>query len=103
VAGNYAGPFNTNADITHLYLKAQPLSSVSVGVLYFNFQTRNKSLGNLDANEVDIYAEWTINDHVTISPLVGFYDPEKSAEEGGIQLGSSDTSLYAQATMVVSF
>ena len=74
-----------------------------MGVLYFNFQTRNKSLGNLDANEVDIYAVWAINDHVTISPLVGLYDPEKSAEEGGIQLGSSDTSLYAQATMVVSF
>ena len=37
-----------------------------------------------------------------LCPLAGFYDPEKSAEEGGIQLGNSDTNVYAQATMMVS-
>lgn len=102
VAGNYAGPFNTNADIGHLYLTLQPLPGVSVGALYFDFRTRDKALENLNASELDLYAEWAINDRFSVSPLIGLYRPEKSAREGGVQLGDASTNLYAQVTLAVS-
>jgi len=102
VAGNYAGPFNTNADISHLYASAQPSPSLSLGILFFDFQTKDKSLGNLDANEWDIYAEWVINKHLTVGPLIGFYTPDESASQGGVQLGNNDTNIFAQITVVVS-
>lgn len=101
MAGNYAGPFNTNAEISHFYLNAQPLPSLSSGVLFFDFQTKNKRLGNLGATEWDIYAEWDINDHLSVSPLIGFYAPDKSAGQGGVQSGNDDTSTYAQMIVTV--
>jgi hypothetical protein len=103
VAGNYAGPFNTNAEISHLYLNAQPLPSLTLGVLFFDFQTKDKDLENLDAREWDIYAEWEINDHFSVSPLIGFYAPDKSAGQGGVQLGNNHTNTYAQMTVTASF
>ena len=103
VAGNYAGPFNTNTDISHLYMTAQPLPSISLGVLFFDFRMKNKRPGNLDAKEWDIYAEWEINDHLSVSPLIGFYAPDKSAEQGGVQLGNDDTNTYAQMIVEVLF
>ena len=103
VAGSFAGPFNSNADISHLYIDAQPLPSLSLGMLFFDFQTKDKSMGNLDANEWDIFAVWKINDHFSVSPLVGFYTPDKSAEQGGVQLGNSHTNIFAQVTVTMSF
>ena len=103
VAGNYAGPFNTNAEISHLYLNAQPLPSLSLGILFFDFQTKNNRSGNLDATEWDIYAEWEINKYFSASPLIGFYTPDKSAGQGGVQLGNDDTNTYAQMTVMVSY
>lgn len=103
VAGNYAGPFNTNADVAHLYLTAKPINVLSLGVLFFDFQTRNKHLENLDATEWDIYAEWKINDHFSVSPLIGFYAPDKKAAMGGTQLGNSRTNTYVEVTVAAVF
>jgi hypothetical protein len=103
VAGNYAGPFNTNAEISHLYLTAQPFPSLSLGILFFDFQTKSERLGNLDGQEWDIYAEWGIDEHLSVSPLIGFYTPDKSAEQGGAQLGNDHTNTYAQLIVTVSF
>ena len=55
------------------------------------------------ATEWDIYAEWEINDHLSVSPLIGFYTPSKSAGDGGVQLGNDDTNTYAQMTVTVSY
>ena len=103
VAGNYAGPFNSNADVWHLYLSAQPLKSLTLGALYFHFDSRKDSLGDLSGDEIDLYANWTINEHFTFSPLVGFYTPDKSADDGGPQVGNNDTNTYAQMTVMMSF
>jgi hypothetical protein len=37
VAGNYAGPFNSNTRIQHVGLKAMPLENLTLGTLYFDF------------------------------------------------------------------
>ncbi|HHJ1299624.1 hypothetical protein D3C76_349780 [compost metagenome] len=96
VASNYAGPFNTNTRVQHVGLKATPVESLTVGALYFNFDPISRDEGNLGGNEVDLYAEWKVNEHLMISPVVGFYKPDRSADRGGLQLGSDDTNSYFQ-------
>ena len=103
VAGNYAGPFNTNATIWHVFASAQPRPNVLLGLLYFHFDPRRDSLGNLGGDEVNLYAEWTVNEHLMLSPLLGVYKPDKSAGNGGSQLGGTDTNLYLQVTATIIF
>ncbi|MHC6225453.1 alginate export family protein [Pseudomonas sp. X10] len=96
VAANYAGPFNSNSQVHHLGLKATPRENLTLGALYFDFATLDKDRGNLGGRELDLYLEWMVNDHLLISPLIGFYKPERSADNGGLQLGSRDTGTYLQ-------
>ncbi|TDF84015.1 hypothetical protein [Pseudomonas sp. H9] len=96
VAANYAGPFNSNSQVHHVGLKATPRENLTLGALYFDFATLDKDRGNLGGRELDLYVEWMVNDHLLISPLIGFYKPERSAEDGGLQLGSLDTNTYLQ-------
>lgn len=103
VAGNYAGPFNTNSRIQNVGLKVSPLENLNLGALYFNYDTIDRSLGNTDGHEVDLYAEWHVNDHLTVMPLVGIYQPDKSADNGGTQLGNNDRNVYAQLLFVTGF
>ncbi|MBK5003899.1 hypothetical protein [Pseudomonas sp. S32] len=104
VAANYAGPFNSNTGIHHVGLKATPLENVTVGALYFDFNTvstRNRL--NLDARELDLYVEWAVNQHLIISPLVGLYQPRKDESNGGNQVGGNGTNVYSQLTVAVPF
>ncbi|WP_328326095.1 hypothetical protein [Pseudomonas guariconensis] len=100
VAGNYSGPFQRNAGIHMLSLGLNPHPDLAMGVLYFDFNTLDRTQGDLDAKELDLYVDWTVG-HFTVSPLIGLYKPKKSAEEGGSQQGSDDLNLYSQ--LVVSF
>ncbi len=104
VGGNYAGPFNTNADVTHLHLRGYPSERWTVGALLYRFETDDKRLGvDLDALELDLFFAWTINDHLTVSPLLGFYAPDRSADDGGVQLGDDDVNVYAQVVLLLNF
>jgi len=103
VAANYAGPFNSDASVHHVGLKATPSETLSIGALFFDFTDTAGGTGNLNAQEVDIYAEWVAAPHLILSPLVGFYMPDKSASEGGSQIGSDDTNAYAQIIAIVPF
>ncbi|MFI8481448.1 hypothetical protein ACIGCM_12855 [Pseudomonas sp. NPDC078700] len=103
VAGNYAGPFNSNSRIQNVSLKITPLENLSIGAMAFNFDTIDRSLGNTDGNEYDLYAEWAVTDNVVIMPLIGLYQPDKSAEQGGTQLGSNDSNLYSQLMVFTTF
>ncbi|WP_046078980.1 hypothetical protein [Halomonas sp. HG01] len=103
VAANYAGPFNSDADVHHLGLKASPTETLSLGALFFDFSDTTGGSGGLDGQEVDLYAEWVVNPHLIVSPLVGFYSPDHSDENGGTQIGNDDTNVYAQLIAVVPF
>ena len=59
--------------------------------------------GFLDGNEIDLYAQWVVNEHLVLSPLVGFYTPDKSAAQGGTQIGNDDTNIYSQVIAIVNF
>lgn len=99
VAANYAGPFNSDTDVHHLAVKAAPTETLAVGALFFDF---SNTAGGTDANdgqELDIYAEWVVNDHLIISPLVGFYTPDSNSSTQG----SDDTNTYFQVLAIVPF
>lgn len=103
VAANYAGPFNADTEVHHLGLKATPSETLSVGALFFDFSDTAGGTGHLDAQEVNVYAEWVVSPHLIISPVVGFYNPDKSAADGGSQIGSNATSTYAQLIAIMPF
>lgn len=103
VASNYAGPFNTNAAVNHVGVKASLNDQFAVGALLYNFDTLNESLGNRDGREIDVYAEWQVDEHWTLLPLVGYYKPKRSADDGGTQLGSNRGNIYAQMLLVWSY
>ncbi|BAN49011.1 hypothetical protein [Metapseudomonas resinovorans] len=103
VAGNYAGPFNSNTRVHHVGLKVTPLENLSLGALWFDFDTIDRSLGNFDGRELDLYAEWAVSENLIVMPVVGLYTPDKSAAEGGTQLGNDDNNLYSQVVFVTMF
>jgi len=104
VAANYAGPFNSNTGIHHVGVKATPLENLTVGALYFDFDTvRTRDSLNLDARELDLYVEWAVNEHLIISPLVGLYQPRKDESNGGNQVGGNGTNVYSQLMVAVPF
>ncbi|CAH0143737.1 hypothetical protein SRABI70_00351 [Pseudomonas sp. Bi70] len=104
VASNYAGPFSSNATIQQVGLKLAVTPTFSAGALLYKFDTisTNNRL-DLSGKELNIYGEWAVNDHLLVLPLVGFYKPEHSAEDGGTQLGSDRTNVYAQLLLVTNF
>ena len=70
--------------------------NLHLGALAYQFDTIDKSYGDLDASEIDLFAVWSPNQNINVIPLVGFYKPKKDADHGGSQLGDTDTNTYAQ-------
>ncbi|MFL1453961.1 alginate export family protein [Marinobacter sp. GN3S48] len=99
VAASYAGLFNTGMDVHHVAIKAQPSENLSLGALFFDF-TDNAGNGRNDSQEINLYAEWVATPNLIISPLVGFYSPDKSNSS---QIGSDDTNVYGQVVAIVPF
>ena len=54
----------------------------------------------MDAQELDLYAEWVVSPNLIISPLLGFYKPDN---EASLQLGKNDTNIYGQIIAIVPF
>ncbi|MBF5058019.1 hypothetical protein Y5W_03313 [Alcanivorax sp. 521-1] len=104
VAANYAGPFNTNAKVHNVAMHAAPRENLAVGLLAYDFTTLDKGAGgNLDAREFDLFLEWGVTPNLAIIPLVGLYQPDASAAEGGTQLGNDDGNLYTQLILAFGF
>jgi hypothetical protein len=103
VAGNYAGPFNSNAAITHLHVRGYPNKRWTLGALFYDFRTDDKDAGNLDGMELDLFFTWTKNERITVSSLLGVYKPDEFVVDGGTQLGDDDTNLYMQFVVQLTF
>ncbi|SMR73459.1 alginate export family protein [Marinobacterium sediminicola] len=107
VAANYAGPFNSAADVHHIGIKASPTEMLSIGALFFDFSDAANPFtgdaGGVNGQEIDLYAEWVVTPNLIVSPLIGFYSPDNSAANGGTQVGNDDTNVYAQMIAIVPF
>ncbi len=104
VAGNYSGPYNSNTAVQHVALKLKPLDNVTVGALFFDYKTLSKNgMPDLDGRELDLYAEWVVNEHLIVTPLLGLYRPNKDQDNGGNQVGGNGTNVYSQLVVAVPF
>ena len=96
VAGNYAGPFNSNARIHQVSLQASVQENFHLGVLAYQFDTIKKDQENLDGHEIDAFAVWSPNKNINVIPLVGLYKPKKDINHLGTQVSDNKTNSYAQ-------
>lgn len=96
VAGNYAGPFSSNARIHQLSLQASMKENLHIGLLAYQFDTIKKETENLDGHEVDAFAVWSPTANINVIPLAGWYKPKKDIDHGGSQAGGTGSNLYAQ-------
>lgn len=106
VASDYSGPFSTNTRIQQVRLNLTPTDKLSLGVLAYRFETISptaSAFSNLSGKEVDVYAMWQITDHISASPLIGIYQPNKDVSGGGSQLGNNNTNIYSQITFLAKF
>ncbi|GAB2786970.1 hypothetical protein GCM10027040_11310 [Halomonas shantousis] len=104
VAANYAGPFSTNTRVQQISLALAPSPSVSLGAMLYDFDTLSTEAGpNTSGNEIDLYALWTPSERWWVMPLLGRYDPDASASQGGTQLGDSDSNYYSQLLVGFNF
>ena len=103
VAANYAGPFNSNTKVHHVGVTAQPREDLTLGALAFKFNTLDKKQGDLSGSEFDIYAQWDVNQHLSIIPVMGLYKPKKDVSQGGAQLKDNKRNLYSQLLFMTQF
>ena len=53
--------------------------------------------------ELDLFLSWTVNEMLTVSPLLGFYKPDESLQNGGVQLDNDDMNVYGQLVVLINF
>lgn len=101
VAANYAGTSGSTiaSDIQSISIKATPTEMLSVGAAYFDISKNKTAEGKKnDAQELDIWAEWVVNEHLIVSPLVGFYTPKYDSKQG-----NTNTNTYMQIIAIMPF
>ena len=103
VAGNFAGPFNTNSAIHSIGIEAFPTEKLLLGANIYNFETLEKAGGDQSGQELDLFAFYQVNEALALIPVLGIYKPKKSFEEGGTQFGNDKTNVFAALIAAVSF
>jgi hypothetical protein len=98
--------FNSNQANHMVHLSAYPTEEIGIGALYFHFDLEEKNyfgtpVSDRDfADEVNLYVDWTINDHVFVSGLYGVVLPGDAAEE---VFGEDDAYHLFQIYAIVTF
>ncbi len=86
IVGNYL-LFNSNQVNHMVQLSAYPVEEVGIGVIYYHFDLEEKNyygtpVGERDfADEVDVFADWAINDNLAVGALYGVALPGDAAKE----------------------
>ena len=103
VAGNYAGPFNSNANIHQISLSMSPRENLMFGALAYKFDSLKKQPIDLNAFEIDIYSVWSVNKNINIIPLFGFYKPKHDLSDGGNQMPNNKLNTYSQLLLQYTY
>jgi len=104
VAANYAGSVTSNMAINDVLLSVKPTETLTLNAMAFNYHQLSRTHEqDFAAREVDLFLDWMVTDNVTLSPLVGFYKPEKWLGDGGLQSGSASTNTYFQFIVWMTF
>lgn len=98
--------FNSNNQVHMAHLNVAPTDSLSVGLLFFNFTLEESNYFGTPvsdtsfANEVNLYVDWSITDHVYLGIVGGLAWPGKAAKE---VFGGDDTYELVEALVIVTF
>lgn len=86
ITGNYL-LFNSNQRDHMLHVSVSPSESLDLGLLYYRFfLDKNQYYGTPVTDdhfddEVNLYADWTINEHLSLSAVYGIAFPGAAAEQ----------------------
>lgn len=86
ITGNYL-LFNSNQRNHAVHLTASPSESLNLGLIYYRFfLDKNHYYGTPVTDdhfddEINLYADWTINDHASLSAVYGVAFPGEAAEQ----------------------
>ncbi|WP_420390169.1 alginate export family protein [Marinobacter sp.] len=97
VASNYAGPANSGNEVQRVEFTLAPRADLQLAAQYWDFSARDDA-ADLDGQEIDVYALWSINDQFIFSPLIGWYKPE--GDDVIASQGNDDSNLYVQAVLM---
>lgn len=97
VASNYAGPANSGNEVQRVEFTLAPRADLQLAAQYWDFSARDDT-ADLDGQEIDVYALWSINDQFVFSPLIGWYKPE--GDDVIASQGNDDSNLYVQAVLM---
>jgi len=111
IFGQFISP-NSNLNVKMANLKLSPLPDVlDIGAIYYNFnfdQIRQFDDPSITAghaaDELDLYAEWSINDQTTLTGVFGFAVPgaglKQAAQAFIAENGPADRSVGRTTTLV---
>ncbi|WP_425930403.1 hypothetical protein [Pseudomonas sp. NyZ201] len=104
VAANYAGSVTSNMQINDVLFSLQPSKNLTLNAMVFDYhQLSRRNEQDFSAREVDLFLDWSVTEHITLSPLIGFYTPDKWLGNGGNQSGSAGTNTYFQFIVWANF
>lgn len=104
VAVNYAGSVTSNMQTNDVLLSVRPTDKLTLNAMAFDYhQLSRRNEADFAAREVDFFLDWMVTDNITLSPLIGFYKPEKWLANGGRQSGSAGTNTYLQFIVWATF
>lgn len=98
--------FNSNQRNHMVKLSLAPTDSVGVGAIYYHFDLDEKNFFGTPVNdrtfadEINLYVDWTVSDHVYVSGVAGVAFAGAGAKDA---FGDDDTILLLQAYLVVTF
>lgn len=75
--------FNSNQKVHMLHLHVTPGDKLSAGVLGYDFTLDEETAGGNDhyAQEVNVYADYSVNERLSLSAVLAWATPEDAAEE----------------------
>jgi hypothetical protein len=87
-------------------LSFAPTDSLGLGAIYYHFALDEKNFFGTPvsdrgfADEVNLYADWTVSDNVYVSGVAGVAFPAKGAEQA---IGDDENILVLEAYVVLTF
>ena len=87
-------------------LSFAPTGALGLGAVYYHFALDEKNhfatpvSSRSFADEVNLYADWTVSEHVIVGGVTGVAFPAKGGEQA---IGDDENILVLEAYMVVTF
>ncbi len=98
--------FNSNEKVHMVHLNLLPGEKLSIGALYYDFRLDRSNLFGVPvsddkfADEVNLYADYALNDNLYISAVFAWATPGTAAKE---YTGGNDDSMLFQVYAVLTF